>query len=261
MTTLPAAQAVAPVSRTRRIAFTVLAALLAVFTGVVMGGLLAIVGTFTATGEEVIHQVHAMHWGTFMGVLTAVPLAWLAVRPTVAAAQQAAIVIASFVVASAAGALFDPALVIFPVLVGLLLFLHPDRGRLFRSGDGFNTHLGVLAAAVTMPSLWYAWGELQTHLAAPLSDPHRGPPEAHYVGGAALLIAIVGIAWLVALRTSGWRLPAWLVGIAMVLNGGVSMWLPDWVSSFGRLWGAAALVWGVAFIVVAEGAARREAAA
>jgi hypothetical protein len=115
----------------------------------------------------------------------------------------------------------------------------------------------VLAAAVTLPSLWYAWSEIQVHLAAPLSDPHRGPPEAHYVSGAALALAIAGVAWLASLRTQGWRLPAWCAGLAMAMTGAVSIWLPAWVSSFGVAWGTAALLWGLGFIGAAEHVARR----
>jgi hypothetical protein len=258
MTTIPAQPVLTPVSRPRLLTFRILAALLAVFTGVVMGGVFALIGTFAASGEEVIHQVHALHWGALMVVLTAVPMAVLAVRPTVAAAQQGTIVVASFLIAAGAARMIDGGLLLFPVLIALLLFLHPERSRLLGSGAGFSPSLGILAAAVTLPSLWYAWSEIQTHLAAPLSDPHRGPPEAHYVSGAALTLAIAGVAWLASQRTSGWRLPAWCSGLAMAMTGAVSIWLPGWVSSFGRVWGVAALVWGVAFIVAAEAVTRRE---
>lgn len=247
-----------PASRARRIGFVALASLLALFTGVAMGGVFALLGTVTATGEEVIHQVHFLHWGAYMVVLTAVPLAALAIRRDVAPAQQVAISVGAFVIAALAAQMLDPGVVVFPLLIGLLLFLHPQRSRLFSRGEGFSPSLGLLAAAVTIPSLWYAWSELQVHLAAPLSDPHRGPPEAHYVTSVVIVLTIVGVAWLVAQRTSGWRLPAWCAGVAMAMSGAVSIWLPDWVSSFGRPWGAAALAWGVAFIVVAEVVARRD---
>lgn len=248
------------ISKARRLSFVVLAALLAVFTGLIMGGLPALfLGTFDTSPEQIIHQVHALHWGALMGVLLAAPLAWLAVRRTVAPAQQVALVIISFVVAAAAAQMLDPVLGVFVVLTALLLALHPRRGELLRAGEGFSVPLGVLAAVVTVPSLWYAWSEIQIHLAAPMSDPHRGPPEAHYVSGAALGIAIVAVAWLVSQRTSGWRLPAWSAGLAMAMTGAVSIWLPGWVSSFGLGWGVAALVWGVAFIAVAEVVARRAA--
>jgi hypothetical protein len=258
VTTIPAQQTLPSISRSRRIAFVVLASLLAIFTGVIMGGASALMATFTATGAEVIHQIHFLHWGAFMVVLTAVPLATLAFRPTVAAAQQATIVIVSFLVAAGAARMFAPDLILFPVLIGLLLFLHPHRDGLLQRGEGFSTSLGLLAAGVTLPSLWYAWSEIQVHLAAPLSDPHRGPPEAHYVTGAALALAITGVAWLASLRTTGWRLPAWCAGLAMAMTGAVSIWLPGWVSSFDRLWGAAALAWGIAFIAVAEATSRRQ---
>ena len=257
MTTIPVPSTPVAVSRPRRIGFTVLAAALALFTGLAMGGVPALVQTFTVTGHDVVHQIHYIHWAAYMGVLTAVPLAWLAFRPSVAAAQQTAVVAVSFVVAATAARMFDPAVVIFPVLIALLLILHPRRGELLRAGTGPRAPLGVLAAAVTIPSLWYGWSEIQVHLAAPLSDPHRGPPEAHYVSSAALVLAIVGVAWLAAQRTDGWRLPAWCAGLAMGMTGAASIWLPGWVSSFNRVWGTAALVWGLSFIAVAEVLSRR----
>jgi hypothetical protein len=250
-TTLP------PISRARRIGFVAVASLLALFTGVAMGGMSALIATLTATGEEVIHQVHFLHWGAYMVVLIAVPLAALAIRRTLAPAQHVAISVGAFVVAAAAGQMLDPAVVVFPALIALLLFLHPERSRLLKAGEGFSPLLGMLAAVVTAPALWFAWSELQTHLAAPLSDPHRGPPEAHYLTGVAMALAIVGAAWLVAQRTSGWRVPAWCAGVAMALNGAVSIWRPDWVSSFGTGWGVAAVAWGAAFIAAAEVVARR----
>ncbi|HSI94370.1 MAG TPA: hypothetical protein VK925_12780 [Jiangellaceae bacterium] len=261
MTTLSAQPALVDVSRPRRIGFTVLAALLALFTGVAMGGIPALVQTFTVTGHDVVHQIHYIHWAAFMGVLVAVPLTALAFRPTVAAAQHAAVVVVAFVAAAAVAQMFDPAIIIFPVLIGLLLWLHPRRGELFRAGEGFSAQLGLLAAAVTIPSLWYGWSEIQVHLAAPLSDPHRGPPEAHYVSSAALVFAVIGAAWLASTRTTGWRLPAWCAGLAMGMTGAASIWLPGWVSSFDRVWGTAALVWGIAFVAVAEWLHRRAVAA
>jgi len=257
MTTIPAGQIPREASHARELSFRILAGLLAAFTGIAMGGVFASLEAFTATGAEVIHQIHYVHWGAFMVVLTAVPLASLAVRPDLAAAQQSAVVVTAFVVATVAARMFDVAIVLFPVLIGVLLALHPARGRLLRRPGGLDATLGVLAAAVTLPSLWYAWSELQVHLAAPVSDPHRGPPEAHYVTGAALAFAIAGVAWLAALRTDGWRLPAWCAGAAMAMTGAASIWLPGWVSSFDRVWGAAAVVWGVAFIAAAEMVARR----
>jgi hypothetical protein len=138
MTTVTTQPALVEVSRPRRIGFIVLATLLALFTGLAMGGIPALVQTFTVTGHDVVHRVHYIHWFAYMGVLVAVPLAALAFRRTVAPAQQAVIAVAAFVVAASAGRMFDPGVVIFPVLIGLLLFLHPRRADIFRGGEGFS---------------------------------------------------------------------------------------------------------------------------
>ena len=156
--------------------------------------------------------------------------------------------------------MIDPTVVLLPALIGLLLYLHPHRHELLRRGRGLSPSLGVLAAAVSIPAVWYAWSEIQIHLAAPLTDPHRGPPEAHYVSSAALVLAIAGVSWLASVRTSGWRVPAWCAGVAMSITGAASIWLPSWTSSFDRVWGTAALIWGIAFIAVAEAIDRRQSA-
>jgi hypothetical protein len=182
-----------------------------------------------------------------MGVLVAVPLAALARRPTVAAAQHAAVVVVAFVVAAGAARMFDPAVVIFPALIGLLLYLHPRRAELFRAGRGFSVPLGVLAAAVTVPSLWYGWSEIQLHLAAPLTDPHRGPPEAHYVTSAALVLrhrrrGMAGVAAHVRVAAAG---------LVCRIGDGHDRSSVDLAAGLGQqlrsVWGAAALCMGHRF--------------
>ena len=251
MTSTSTTPKTAPRSRGRQLGFTALAALLALATAIGMGGVFALIGVFTAADEAVIHRIHSLHWGVLMVVLLGAPLAALAVRPRVAPAQQVAVVVAAFVLAALAGMVIDPVLIVFPVLTAALLALHPEGRGVFRGGEGLSPMLATLAAAVSLPSLWYALGQIQIHLAAPLADPHRGPPEHHYIGAAALVLAISGVAWLVALRTPGWRLSAWSVGLATVLNGLGSVLLPDYAGSFGPGWGAAAVVWGVAVISAA----------
>jgi hypothetical protein len=254
-----AAPVPATTTRSRRIALAVLASLMAGLTGLVMGAVPALVGGFVA-GEQEIHLAHMQHWGALMGVLVAVPLVALAVRPRVAPLQQVAVVVAAFLAVQVAAGILDPAAAVFVVLFGALAVLHPARRELLRRGEGLDPVLGALAATATIPLLVYAWGELQHHLHATPGDPHLGPPEYHYLGGAALGVAVAAIAWLAAVRTDGWRVPAWTVGAAMVLLGLGSVLHPRHTSSFGRAWGAAALVWGVAFGVAVLVRRRRETA-
>jgi len=86
-----------------------------------------------------------------------------------------------------------------------------------------------------------------------------GPP--HHVQRlswmAALAIAIVLVGLLAALRTRGWRIPAWSAGTAAAVFGLASIVFPDQRGAEGRGWGGVALAGGVLFIAVAELESRR----
>jgi D-alanyl-D-alanine carboxypeptidase len=86
-----------------------------------------------------------------------------------------------------------------------------------------------------------------------------GPP--HHVQRlstmAAMAVAIVLTGLLAALRTQGWRIPAWSAGTAAIVFGLASAVFPDQAGAAGRAWGGAAIAGGVLFIAMAELEARR----
>jgi hypothetical protein len=86
-----------------------------------------------------------------------------------------------------------------------------------------------------------------------------GPP--HHVlrlsTMSAMAVAIVLAGLLAALKTRGWRIPAWCAGMAAVVYGFASVVFPDHPGAEGRGWGSLAIAGGVLFVAVAEGEARK----
>jgi hypothetical protein len=74
---------------------------------------------------------------------------------------------------------------------------------------------------------------------------------------AAMAIAIVLASGLAALRTRGWRIPAWSAGTAAIVFGLATVVFPDQRGAEGRGWGGVAIAGGVLFITVAELERRR----
>ena len=60
-----------------------------------------------------------------------------------------------------------------------------------------------------------------------------------------------------ALGAAGWRLAAWMVGISMAIIAVGSLAYADHVSALDTQWAWLALAWAVAYVGVAEVAARR----
>jgi hypothetical protein len=86
-----------------------------------------------------------------------------------------------------------------------------------------------------------------------------GPP--HHIQRlttmAAMAIAIAMAGMLAAMRTEGWRIPAWCSGAALMVFGLASIVFPDYRGSAGSAWGALAIVGGALFVLLAEGIRRR----
>lgn len=244
-------------SRAQRVAFLVLGVFLLAFVALLADGVPSLVRGWIATGEDVIHRVHDIQHGVFMGIVAAVAVAVQLGRPSPAGAQQVGLVAVTFVVAMIGGGLFGPEsapVFIFLVLVAAYLAVHPDRDRLLAGGEP-SAPLALLAVVGGIPLLWYAWGQLATQGAAPATDPHVAE-EPHYAGAASATIVLTLLVVAAARRPEGWRMPAWSAGVGAVVLGVGSLLFPAYVSSFGRVWGAAVLVWGLAVIVVTEHQAR-----
>ena len=135
----------------------------------------------------------------------------------------------------------------------ILATLHPDRGRLFARGD-VDPRLLVIAVLGFLPLIVYAAVEVSKQLSN--AEPVHSA-VGHFAFMGALGVALPSLAGLAALRTEGWRLPLWSVGLAVPALGAASIVFPSEASSFGLVGGVLAIAWGATFIWVGN---RREVA-
>jgi hypothetical protein len=237
------------VSRPRRLGFTVLAALLALLL-IAFGGQLVISGWFSTT-DGGIHKFHELAFGVLEGVLIVGGLVASLRAPErkIAALQQVLLALAALIVAMALTGEFDPFTIMIAAVAAGLLALHPARTQLLRAGGGISPGLALVAALSGVPLLTYALNQASKQRLGS-TDPHAALD--HWAGMAAAAIAVLLVGLLAALKTRGFRIPAWSAGAAAVVLGLASILFPAQASTFGRLWGALAIVGGVLFISLAE---------
>ncbi|RNM14289.1 hypothetical protein [Nocardioides pocheonensis] len=241
-------------SRSRRVAAAVVAALAAVFWGFFWFGLIDLL--VVVVQDEEFHQDYLLEsgWGLLYLVLFAVPLVLLAFRPgrSVALAQLAVVTMAVLAGAAWAGAL--PQLwngLGLALTVGLLAALGRWRGLRPRRPDVVLAAL----AAVALPAA-IAYAEPLARNATVTEDITNG--VSHWPMQASLALAVLGLAGLAAV-TRG-RLPAWTAAFTAVWLGVESIVYPDLHGSLGTVGGALAALWGVLVVVGVELARRREPA-
>jgi hypothetical protein len=243
-------------SRGRRVTFGVLAGVLGLLLGIAAFSLPALVlGWFIE--ERVIHRVHDLGWGALGGIILTLGLLVQLRAPErkIAAMQQVALGVVALVVASVIageGTLF----VLVPIIALLaLVALHPARHEFLRPGTGFSPALGAIALLAAVPLTLFALDQAALQRAGVAADAHS--EEAHWMTMAALGFALALVALLAASKTRGWRIPAWSAGGVAIVFGLASAIFPDYASSVGVVWGAVAVVGGVAFIGIAEVEARQ----
>ncbi|HEY8339390.1 MAG TPA: hypothetical protein VIK95_05950 [Egibacteraceae bacterium] len=162
----------------------------------------------------------------------------------------------TFLVSLARGAP-DQQTLLFVVLLAVLAALHPARRRLLQVGRPSWPLLGAALLAA---------GPLTTYAIVHIGYDRAGigPLHAdlgHWQSMAGLALTILFGAVFASLRPDGWRLVAWLSGVAAAAVGALSVVWPQQASSFGIGWGLAAVAWGAGFSVLAEALYRREEAA
>jgi hypothetical protein len=185
-----------------------------------------------------------------------------------------------------------PIFAIFGIPPILLALLHPTAREVFRPSLRPSPTLLVLAAVLAVPMLLFAVNQIRTgvdaqQVAAPVFEQLEQLPEDateedferafeqamtelgvdpdqreliehsfHWPGMAAFAFGLVVLAFLVALRIIGFRFSGWSVGGAIAYYGVVSLATPDDASSAGPVGGAAAVAWGIVFVVFTEIEAR-----
>ena len=240
----------------RRVAFRAWAVVLVLVFGVVFFGLTTLVIGWFESLEGVAGPVTDLGYGALVGIILTLGLLVQLRAPErkIAAMQQAVLVIPALLIGSAVAGDAQNlilALILVPAL-GVLLALHPARAEFLRRDAPVSPALVLVAIAGGIPLIAYAldMGAQAREL--------TGPP--HHVQRlstmAAMAIAILLTGLLAALKTQGWRVPAWCAGSAAFVFGLASMAFPDHPGAEGRWCAGLAIGGGVLFVAVAEREAR-----
>lgn len=207
--------------------------------------------------EQDIHLIHNLSGVAVYGVILGVGLIALAARPEgyVAVLQGVALAaVGALIGGLLAGDLIEGLWIVVPVVVLVLVVLYPARAALARVGR-LNPGLLVLVVAAAIPLIAYALTQASLQANGSDLDPHV---DAHHYGGQAvgsLMLLLFAVA--PALGAAGWRLAAWMVGISTAIIALGSLAYADHVSALDTPWAWLALAWAVAYVGVAEVAARR----
>ena len=241
----------------RRIAFKSWLVVLVVVFGLGFFGLTSLVIGWFADVEGVAGPVTDLGYGALIGIIltSGLVVQLRAPQDKIAGIQQAALVIPALVMGSAVasdGQDLVSALIV-TVAVGGLLALHPARGEFLSKGSSISPALLAITILGAIPLISYA-----LEMGAQARD-LEGPP--HHVQRlstmAAMAIAIVLVGMLAAMKTRGWRIPAWSAGAAAITFGLATLAFTDNPGAPGSGWGMLAVGGGVLFIAAAEREARR----
>jgi Na+/citrate or Na+/malate symporter len=243
------------VSGRRRIAFYIPVVLLSlaliVFTGFIIPLLPGVIAGWFNPDLYGIHQLHEMSNGALTWVILAGVLLQLH-RPErkVAAIQMANVVVLVSLVVSLATGTFFPGTLVFLLFTVTIAWLHPRRQEMLRFGRVRHPALLALVVVAAVPLLFYAAAQISLQLGPAAADEHG--QFAHYASMANVVVTLLLLGLLASFGTTGWRIPAWAAGSVAVVFGLTSVVFPGQTSSVSLPWAIATIVWGLAFIGVAE---------
>lgn len=210
-----------------------------------------VTGWTTEGGAELgIHRLHVMGIATVVSVFLLGLFAQAYQPKTRIAAMWGAFII--ILVVSAGTVWFSvgrPEEVLpFLLVTSIALVAHPAGRNILRRGDSYSPALVALVAVAAIPLLAFAITQLS--LSSSTIDPHA--LDGHYVMMVGLLIAPLAYGSFAALRFDGWRLASWLAALPMAYYGLMSLSFPVQAGSTGAMWGTAAVLWAIAFVIAAE---------
>ena len=230
----------------------VLAAIMAV-SAVGFGVVTAVVGILVPA--QAPHAFHNVIVASLLLIVSAPPVIAVARAPE--AAIRPLVVLAVVGVAGlatmAAALTLDPFTLPFIILVGVLWAVLPDRSRPIPSGRP-SPILVALVLAGAVPLTVYALDQAGLQRADHTSE-HAA--FFHWVETSFYAVAIVLLGALAALRPAGFRLAAWVAGVALAIMGAASLLFAGYASALPDPWGWVALAGGVVFVAVAEWEVRR----
>ena len=241
----------------RQVAFTTWTVILVALFGVVFFGLTSLAFVWFGTLDGVAGPVTEIGYGVLVGIILTLGVASQLRAPhrRIAGIQQSALVVPALLSGSALaqdGQNVEAA-VIVAVSVGGLLALHPNRHEFLRPGAGVSRPMLAVATVAALPLLAYAV-EMGAQAQSVVGPPHHVQRLSTM---AAMVIAMVLVGLLAALRTRGWRIPAWSSGFGAATFGLASILYPGHPASAGLGWGAVALLGGLLFVAVAQWEASR----
>jgi hypothetical protein len=248
----------APSSNGKRIAFKVLAGLLAAAS---FGGLFgaAVIFAWFDDSDSGIHRVHDMGFGALYGAILTMGFLVQNWRPEkkLSPFYQILDVALATAIAGAIATSGFAILGLFILIAYVILFvLHPYRSELLRpQREGFSPILLGLTVLGAIPLIWYALSMAKLQRNGFPADPHVSGD--HWTTMAAMAIGIVLVGVLAAFKFRGWRISAWCAAAALFLYGLISVVYPHKAGSEGTGWGLVAMAGGVVFAAAAQWEARR----
>ena len=244
--------------RVRRIAFFAWAAILSVLFGVTFVGvtILTIVLWLMNQNSDTnpVTDLGFFALGAVIITTGFVVQLW-SPEHKIAGLQQAVIGLLALGVAGLIGGRIEPLTgsLLSLAASAILVALHPAHREFFKVKTHLSPRLGALSVLAAIPATVYAAAMLvQARQAGPSCFLGRCAHGDRFAEVAALAIAIVVGGMLAAFKPRGWRVTAWSVGAATVILASASIVLPELAGALGRATGAAAVAWGVLFIVIAE---------
>ena len=217
-------------------------------------GLFTIVFGVVGPDQE-IHAVHNAVVASLLLVLTAPPMIAVARAP-----ERAIHPLVILGVLAIAG-LFAMALALTPdpfilpvlILIGVLWWLAPTREGAVPPGR-MSVAMVALVIASAVLLLPYAIDQAGLQRTDHTSD-HAA--FYHWVETSFTAAGIVVVGLVAALRPRAFRMATWCAGLALAILGAASVLFADHASALASPWGWAALIGGLAFVLVGEGEARR----
>lgn len=201
--------------------------------------------------EQEPHLIHNLGGLAVYGVILGVGLL-LATRPgsNVATFQGLALAAVGALVGGLLAGDLVEGLWLAPAAIVLILYaLYPDRAARMRSGRP-QVALLVLVFAAAVPLVGYALDQARLQSEGLVANPHV---ELHrYSGQAVAVLMLLLFAVAPGLGGLGWRIAAWLAGVAMAVIALASMTYGGYESALGVPVAWLSLAWALAFVAIAE---------
>ena len=247
-----------------------------------------LLGWFLEEGT-ISHRIHLISFG-WIFMLSFIALLAQVRRPETKVAQMYQVLIAIgllTITTIIVDRVIDPIVIAFMILPPVIFALHPNRAELLRPSTHANRTLMAMALIAAVPLVFDATVQFRigveaTRIAKPIFEdlenrpnltedeferelnaatrqatdsPEKAEEAAHYFHWSAMGafdLIVAALAFLAALRPTGWRLAAWSAGLSAVLFGAASIANPGDASAINAYWSVFAIAWGIGFIVIAE---------